>query len=171
MKRRYILGGIAAAAVLVGGGVGLDAAGAYGGGQSGSPYGTSSSAAPGMTTPSLGSAALAPGTALVDGAGPTLYLFEADSPTSSACTGSCAQVWPPLLTHGGAPAVSGPAQSALLGAVQRADGTQQVTYNGHPLYFYVGDRNPGDAHGQGLDQFGAGWYVVTPAGAKIDSGG
>lgn len=170
MKRRYILGGIAAAAVLVGGGVGLDAAGAYGGGQSGSPYGASS-AAPGAMPPSIGSAALAPGTALVDGAGRTLYLFEADSPTSSACTGSCAQVWPPLLTHGGAPAVSGPAQSALLGAVQRADGTQQVTYNGHPLYFYVGDRNPGDAHGQGLDQFGAGWYVVTPAGASIDSDG
>jgi hypothetical protein len=62
MKRRYILGGIAAAAVLVGGGVGLDAAGAYGGGQSGSPYGASSSAAPGAMTPSIGSAALGPGT-------------------------------------------------------------------------------------------------------------
>ncbi|MCU1668907.1 MAG: hypothetical protein JWP40_1834 [Blastococcus sp.] len=171
MKRRYILGGIAAAAVLVGGGVGLDAAGPYGGGQGGSPYGASSSAAPGAMTPGIGSAALAPGTALVDGAGRTLYLFEADSPTSSACTGSCAQVWPPLLTHGGAPAASGPAQSAFLGTVQRADGTRQVTYNGHPLYFYVGDRHPGDAHGQGLDQFGAGWYVVTPAGAKIDSSG
>jgi predicted lipoprotein with Yx(FWY)xxD motif len=87
----------------------------------------------------------------------------------SACTGACAQVWPPLLSHGTSPVVSGSVHADLLGTVDRSDHTQQVTYNGHPLYFYVGDRQGDDPHGQGLNQFGAGWYVVTPAGDKINS--
>ncbi len=169
MKRTYFLGGIAAAAVLAAGGIGLDAAVSQNGAHAGSLYGASSRA-PAAPAPSIATAALAPGTALVDRAGRTLYLFEADSQVKSACSGACAQVWPPLLTDGARPTVSSPVQARLLGAVTRSDGTRQVTYHHHPLYLYVGDRQRGDARGQGLDQFGAGWYVVTAAGDKIDSG-
>jgi predicted lipoprotein with Yx(FWY)xxD motif len=169
MNRKYLLGGVAAAAALAAGGVGLDAAVSQNGAHAGSLYGASSPAPAGAAS-SVATAALAPGTALVDGAGRTLYLFEADTPATSACNGACAQVWPPLLTDGAMPTVSSPVQARLLGAVTRGDGSRQVTYNHHPLYLYVGDKQRGDAHGQGLDQFGAGWYVVTAAGDKIDSG-
>jgi predicted lipoprotein with Yx(FWY)xxD motif len=168
MKRKYLLGGIAAAAALAAGGVGLDAAVSQNGAHAGSLYGASTRAP--AAPASIATAALAPGTALVDGAGRTLYLFEADSHAKPACSGACAQVWPPLLTDRAMPTVSSPVQARQLGAVTRSDGTRQVTYNHHPLYLYVGDRRRGDARGQGLDQFGAGWYVVTAAGDKIDSG-
>jgi predicted lipoprotein with Yx(FWY)xxD motif len=172
MKRGYLIGGIATAAVLVGGGFGVDAAVAHGGGPAGSSYGAGATYGTGMTSAvALGTAALQPGTALVDGAGRTLYLFEADSPTMSACSSTCAQVWPPLLTHGSPVTVSGGAHSGLVGSVARSDGTRQVAYDGHPLYYYAGDRKSGDSHGQGLDQFGASWYVVAPGGNKIDPNG
>jgi predicted lipoprotein with Yx(FWY)xxD motif len=172
MKRGYLIGGIATAAVLIGGGFAVDAATAHGGGPTGSPYSAGATSSTGATSPvALGTAVLQPGTALVDGAGRTLYLFEADDPTMSACSGACAQVWPPLLTQGSPVTVSGPAQSALVGSLARGDGTQQVTYDGHPLYYYAGDRNSGDSHGQDLDQFGASWYVVAPSGDKIDHDG
>jgi predicted lipoprotein with Yx(FWY)xxD motif len=170
MRRKYLIGGIAAAAVLVGGGFGVAAAVTHNGG--GSIYGSSAASSAPSSAPSgagLRSAALAPGTALVDSAGHTLYLFEADTSTTSACSGSCASVWPAVLSHGSAPQVSAPLRSALVGSVQRSDGTRQVTYDGHPLYRYVGDTKAGQARGQGLDQFGAQWYVVGPNGHKIDS--
>jgi predicted lipoprotein with Yx(FWY)xxD motif len=169
-RRRYLVGGIAAAAVLVGGGFAVDAVSAGGGGGGGTLYG---SAAPSATpsTARLGAAALAPGTALVDRSGRSLYLFEKDSPTMSACTGACASAWPPVLAHGSATQASAPVQSALVGSVQRSDGTRQVTYDGHPLYRYAGDDKAGQTRGQGLDQFGAGWYVVSPSGRKIDQDG
>jgi predicted lipoprotein with Yx(FWY)xxD motif len=170
MKRTYILGGVIAATVLAGGGVGIDAALSGHGGPTGAAYGAPSAAAPAAAS-GIGAAALAPGTSLVDGNGHALYLFEADTGTASTCTGACAQVWPPLVTHGTPPAASGAVQAQLFGTIPRADGTQQVTYNGHPLYYFAGDKAPGDVRGQGLDQFGAGWYVVTPAGDKIDSDG
>jgi predicted lipoprotein with Yx(FWY)xxD motif len=168
MNRKYIFGAITAAAVLAGGGIGLDAALSGNGGQSGVGYAAPSATAPASGT-GVGAVALAPGTALVDGNGHTLYLFEADRATTSACAGGCAQVWPPLVTHGSAPTASGPVQATLLGTTPRADGTQQVTYNGHPLYYFAGDEAPGDVRGQGLNQFGAKWYVVAPGGDKIDS--
>jgi predicted lipoprotein with Yx(FWY)xxD motif len=168
MKRKYILGGVIAATVLAGGGIGLDAALSGPGGQTETAYGASSTAAAAPAT-GIGTAALAPGTALVDGKGRTLYLFEADTATTSTCSGQCAQVWPPLLTHGNPPTASGAAEAALFGTTPRGDGPEQLTYNGHPLYYFAGDKASGDARGQGLNQFGAGWYVVTPGGDKIDS--
>ena len=108
------------------------------------------------------------GQLLVDGSGRTLYLFEADKGTSSVCDGPCAQAWPPLLTKG-APIAGTGANAADLGTTTRKDGTTEVTYNGHPLYYYVGDTKAGDTTGQGLNQFGAKWYVLTPAGDKIDN--
>ncbi|MEU0486043.1 phosphatase PAP2 family protein [Streptosporangium sp. NPDC006013] len=109
------------------------------------------------------------GKILTDGQGRTLYLFETDKGTKSTCYGACAIAWPPLVATGRPQAGSG-ASSALLGTAARTDHTTGVTYNGHPLYYYVGDTKPGDTSGQGLDSFGAKWYVLNPQGNKIDTG-
>jgi predicted lipoprotein with Yx(FWY)xxD motif len=145
MKRIPLLGGVLAVAVLAGGGAALGSALAGPGAAYGPGYGapaTSQTAAP--VAPQIGSAALAPGTALVDGTGRALYLFEADTGTTSTCTGACAQVWPQLLTSGPAPVATGAAQASLVGTSPRSDGTRQITYDGHPLYYFAGDKAPGD---------------------------
>ena len=107
------------------------------------------------------------GQLLVDGSGRTLYLFEGDTGATSTCKDACAQAWPPLLAPGNPTAGSG-ATAAELGTTTRTDGTTEVTYHGHPLYTYVADTKAGDTNGQGLNQFGAKWYVLSPAGDKID---
>jgi predicted lipoprotein with Yx(FWY)xxD motif len=109
-----------------------------------------------------------PGMALVDEDGKALYLWEADKNGTSTCTGPCAAAWPPVTTSG-APLAGSGVDKALLGTVKRADGTEQVTYNGHPLYYYVGDTGPGTAKGQGSKDFGASWYVLSAKGIKIDN--
>lgn len=106
------------------------------------------------------------GTILVDGKGRTLYLFAADTSTTSTCDGACAAAWPPLLSKGQPKAGSG-AESKLLGTSKRSDGTTQVTYNKHPLYLFAGDTKPGQTNGQGLNQFGALWWVLDPAGKQV----
>ena len=109
------------------------------------------------------------GTFLTDSQGKTLYLFEKDPAGVSTCTGACLGVWPAFSATGtitGGPGVT----TSKLSTIQRPDGTTEVAYNGHPLYYYVGDSNPGDANGEGLNQFGASWYVVSPNGNKIDNG-
>jgi len=134
-------------------------------GGSGSPASTSPSASvPAATVAVAQNAKL--GQILVDGNGRTLYLFEADKGSSSTCYGSCASYWPPLLT-GGAPQAGTGANASLLGTTKRNDGTTEVTYAGHPLYYVVTDHNPGDATGQGVNNYGALWDVVGPAGNKI----
>jgi predicted lipoprotein with Yx(FWY)xxD motif len=107
------------------------------------------------------------GKILVDGHGRTLYLFEADKKTNSTCYGACASAWPPLATTGTPKAGNG-ASPALLGTTPRTDHTTEVTYNHHPLYYFVSDTKPGDTTGQGLNSFGAKWYVLNPKGTKID---
>lgn len=107
------------------------------------------------------------GRILVDGRGHTLYLFERDKSTKSTCYGQCATFWPPLLTSGKATAGSG-ARAALLGTTRRSDGKLQVTYHGHPLYFFAKDTKAGMTAGQNLDAFGGEWYVLSPAGVKIE---
>ena len=97
-----------------------------------------------------------PGMALVGEDGKALYLWEADKHGTSTCTGPCAAAWPPVTVSGAATAGSGVSQ-ALLGTVKRADGTEQVTYNHHPLYYFAGDSGPGMAKGQGSNDFGADW--------------
>src|SRR5689334_16413665 len=109
-----------------------------------------------------------PGMALVDEEGKTLYLWEADKNGTSTCTGPCAAAWPPVTTSGPPQAGSG-VDKALLSTVKRSDGTEQVTYNGHPLYYFVGDTGPGTAKGQGSKDFGASWYVLSAKGVKIDN--
>jgi predicted lipoprotein with Yx(FWY)xxD motif len=111
------------------------------------------------------------GRLIVDGRGRTLYLFERDKHGRSACSGACAAVWMPLVTHGKPVAIHGAKQS-LLGVVRRADGRRQVKYAGHPMYRYIGDTMRGQTNGEGSQEFGAGcWDALTPSGKKIESGG
>src|SRR3954454_24933829 len=106
------------------------------------------------------------GKILVDSEGRTLYLWEKDSGSKSACSGGCAAAWPPLRASG-KPTASGGAKASLLGTTRRSDGKAQVTYDGHPLYGFQGDSAPGDTNGQGSNGFGAPWYVLSPAGSEI----
>ena len=106
------------------------------------------------------------GKILVDSQGRTLYLFQADHGTKSACSGPCAAAWPPLRATGKPVAGSG-ISAARLTTVPRSDGNRQVVYNGHPLYRFANDQKPGDASGQAVNAFGASWFVVSPAGTTI----
>ena len=107
------------------------------------------------------------GRILVDGRGRTLYLFGKDKQGKSACSGKCAAFWPPVITSGKPLATAG-AKASLLGTTKRADGRLQVTYNHHPLYTFVKDTRRGQTNGEELDVFGAEWYAVSAAGAKVE---
>uniref|UniRef100_A0AAU2VLG6 Lipoprotein n=1 Tax=Streptomyces sp. NBC_00008 TaxID=2903610 RepID=A0AAU2VLG6_9ACTN len=96
----------------------------------------------------------------------TLYVFDKDTRNKSACTGDCAKAWPPLLDKKTPTAGTG-VSSKLLRTTTRADGKKQVTYNGHPLYLFDEDKKPGDAKGQGVNAFGAKWYVVNAKGKQV----
>ena len=104
---------------------------------------------------------------LVDAKGKSLYLYTKDTPGTSTCTGTCATNWPPLLTSGTPVAGTG-VDATKFGTTTRADGTTQVTYNGWPLYYYAKDQNAGDMGGQGVGNV---WYLVSPTGDKVASGG
>ncbi len=142
---------------------------AGGGGLYGGGGATSAPAATGAATIQ---AAKVPGvgTVLTNSDGKTLYLFEADTGTTSMCTGPCATNWPPVTTSGNASATMG-ATSSMLGTTTRDDGSTQVTYNGHPLYLYAGDTSSGTASGEGINAFGGLWYAVTTSGAAAKGGG
>ena len=106
------------------------------------------------------------GRILVNSRGHTLYLFGKDRNGKSACSGQCATFWPPLLANG-KPRVAGGAKASLIGAIKRANGRRQVTYNHHPLYTFVKDTKKGQTRGEGLSAFGAKWHAVSPAGTKV----
>jgi predicted lipoprotein with Yx(FWY)xxD motif len=110
------------------------------------------------------------GTFLTDASGKSLYMFASDTATTSSCAGSCATVWPPL-TVTASPTASGGATSGRLTTITRADGATQVVYSGHPLYYFTGDRRAGDTTGQGVDGFGARWWLLTPSGRPITGSG
>jgi predicted lipoprotein with Yx(FWY)xxD motif len=97
----------------------------------------------------------------------TVYMFEGDKGASSSCTGACAKVWPPV-TSTAAASASGAAVAGDLGTITRSDGTMQVTYKGHPLYWFARDGDVSDAYGQGVVGFGSSWYVISPSGKKVD---
>jgi len=105
------------------------------------------------------------GAYLVDATGRTLYLFTEDKGTTSSCYNKCAAAWAPLVT-GGAPQMSSGATASLLGTTARTDGSMQVTYSGHPLYYFEADKAAGDTNGQG--KFGT-WWLVAPTGTQIGS--
>jgi predicted lipoprotein with Yx(FWY)xxD motif len=110
------------------------------------------------------------GKILVDSQGRTVYLFEKDTGPKSTCFSACATEWPPVTTSGKPTAGDG-LSASMLGTTKRSDGAAQVTYNGHPLYRFEGDQEPGDTSGQGLDFFGAKWFVLSPAGDKVTGPG
>jgi predicted lipoprotein with Yx(FWY)xxD motif len=164
-RRRNIFLGAALAAPVAA----LAIAGCGGNGdavKASSPAATKAAGAGGGATVDVRTTKL--GKTLVDSQGRTLYLFEKDKGMKSTCFGACASVWPPFTTSGKPQAGAG-VSASLLGTTARSDGKPEVTYNGHPLYYYASDQKPGDTTGEGLDQFGAKWYVLSPSGKKIDN--
>jgi predicted lipoprotein with Yx(FWY)xxD motif len=170
--------GPARLAAGVGGAVGaalLVAACSSGGSSSAAPAGSSPAAAAPSSAAASGSgsgatviktASSSGNTFLTDGSGRAVYLWVKDTGAMSACTGACAGAWPPVTTTGTATA-SGSAKSSDLGTITRSDGTKQVTYDGHPLYYFSGDSGSGTATGQGSDGFGAKWWLVAPTGSDV----
>jgi predicted lipoprotein with Yx(FWY)xxD motif len=98
---------------------------------------------------------------LTNAKGLTLYWFVPDTATKSNCNGSCATFWPPVK----GPATAGAGVTGKISVITRSDGSKQATYNGHPLYTYVGDKAPGQDKGNGLNLSGGIWHVVTASGA------
>lgn len=109
---------------------------------------------------------------IADGTGKALYLFKADTQgkggkeATSACHDKCAGAWPPFITSD-KPSPGDGVNASLIGAIERRDGTMQVTYNGWPLYYFVKDQKPGDTNGQDIEGFGEEWYLLTPAGDTV----
>ncbi|MFD3523632.1 hypothetical protein [Streptomyces sp. NPDC058653] len=110
------------------------------------------------------------GKILVDDKGKTLYEFDKDTKNKSMCSGGCAQQWPPFTVKSKPTAGSG-LKADLLKTTKRDDGSMQVTYNGRPLYHFADDTKAGQTNGQGLNAFGAKWYVMDPAGKKVTKNG
>src|ERR1700677_4148501 len=140
---------------------------------------SSAAAAPASSAPGAGSPARewatgtvitteagSAGAFLTSGSGRTVYLWAKDGMNMSACSGACAAAWPPVPATGKLTATGG-AKASDLGRITRSDGTKQVTYDGHPLYYFVGDSSPDQTTGQGSDPFGAKWWLVAPSGAEI----
>jgi len=103
---------------------------------------------------------------LSDSNGRALYLWVADTTSTSTCDGGCATAWPPLITTG-KPTAAGDAKAGDLATTKRSDGALQVTYDGHPLYYFAGDAAAGQTNGQGSDGYGAKWWLVDPSGSAI----
>lgn len=143
-------------------------------GSSGSPQSATTGAATGNSTGNSAATtgtvitthAGSGGTFLTDGSGRAVYLWVKDPMGKSECSGACATAWPPV-TDTGKLTASGGAKAADLSTITRSDGTKQVTYDGHALYYYVGDSAAGQTTGQGSDGFGAKWWLVAPSGTQI----
>jgi predicted lipoprotein with Yx(FWY)xxD motif len=139
------------------------AASATGSPAAASPAGSGAAASGGTVITTAKSSA---GTVLTNGSGKAVYLWVKDTGDMSNCNGACAGAWPPVTTTGTATA-AGSAKASDIGTITRSDGTKQVTYDGHPLYYFSGDSGAGSATGQGSDSFGAKWWLVTPAGSDV----
>jgi predicted lipoprotein with Yx(FWY)xxD motif len=116
---------------------------------------------------SVGTHSSAYGTILSDGPGRALYIFTRDGHGASRCYGACAKAWPPLLLTRGTPRAVRGAKPSLLGSVRRKGGVRQVTYRGRPVYYYVGDRKPGQVLCQGVFEYGGRWLVVRASGKAV----
>ncbi|HLJ04474.1 MAG TPA: hypothetical protein VKT31_13595 [Solirubrobacteraceae bacterium] len=110
------------------------------------------------------------GTYLVGPTGRAVYMWAADKNGISSCSGACAQAWPPVTTKG-PPVAGGGAVAADLNTIKRADGTFQVTYKGHPLYYFVADTAPGSTKGNGSNSYGAKWWLLSASGGPVSGGG
>lgn len=187
-RRTYAFALLALAAVLAIAGCGSSgdsssSGGAYGGGGGESTAAESSESGGGAYAPPSGGGSEKPaaegeaanvslasvgdlGLVLVETKGFTLYDFHKDKGGKSACNGACAEAWPPLTTTG-APTSGNGANGSLLGTVERTDGTTQVTYKGHPLYTFVGDKKPGAGTGNDVTAFGGQWYALMGNGEEV----
>ena len=146
--------------------VGVLAAGCSGG-MGGSGSGGTAPASGGVSGVAMVSAASTGlGMILVDGSGRTLYVFAKDQPDLSARAGACVAAWP-VDRSSGAPTAGSGVTGSMMGTIRRGDGSSQVTYHQHPLYYFHGDSGAGQQHGQGVDAFGAKWFVVNPAGGAV----
>jgi predicted lipoprotein with Yx(FWY)xxD motif len=163
MRRLFLV--VAPAAVVA-----VAVAGCGGGGSSTSTTSTSTATSSKAHAATVSVRKTGLGTILVDSSGHTLYLFEKDKGDKSSCAGACASAWPPVITTA-KPMPGAGVSAAKLGTTRRSDGTMEATYNGHPLYTYAGDAAPGDTTGEGLDQFGAEWYALSPHGNKVEKSG
>ena len=147
--------------------IGLVAAACGGSANSSTPSPTTSPAAGATvmvaTNPTLGNI-------LVNAQGMTLYVFGADTPGTSNCTGACLPNWPALTVASGNP-VAGPGVTGTLGTITRSDGTKQVTRDGMPLYTFAFDKQPGDTNGQNLNEFGGIWTAAAAGGGAPTTGG
>ena len=114
----------------------------------------------------IGTTSGAVGTYLTGASGRPLYMWVADTGGRSNCAGQCAKFWPPLVATT-MPKVTGAAKAGDLGLITRSDGSKQVTYKGHPLYYFLEDSTAGSFHGQGNNGFGAKWWLVAPTGISI----
>jgi predicted lipoprotein with Yx(FWY)xxD motif len=106
------------------------------------------------------------GTYLTDAKGNTLYMFAPDTATHSACNTACLADWPALTTSG-SPTATGGADATKVGTLKMSSGAMQVSYGGHPLYYFSGDSKPGDTSGQGMNQFGGKWWELAASGQPI----
>jgi predicted lipoprotein with Yx(FWY)xxD motif len=136
-----------------------------------SPASSASAAAAGGSASGSGNtvietASSSAGTVLTNGSGRAVYLWVKDTGDMSQCSGACAGAWPAVTTTGTVTA-AGAAKASDLGTITRSDGTKQVTYDGHPLYYFSGDSGAGTASGQGSDSFGAKWWLVAPSGSDV----
>jgi len=125
---------------------------------------STTSAAPAAAAVTIGTTTGKDGTYLTGSDGRVVYLWVADSGGKSACSGACAHAWPPVE---GTPSAGSGVTSADLGTITRSDGSKQVTYKGHPLYYFIADKSAGDTKGQGSNSFGAKWWLVAPSGSAI----
>ena len=161
------VGGALGAAVLVAACSSAGTSSSTGAAAGGTPTGASSSTG-GSTSGGtvIETASSSAGTVLTNGSGRAVYLWKKDTGDMSNCNGACAGAWPPVTTTGAVTA-SGAAKPSDLGTITRSDGSKQVTYDGHPLYYFAGDSGPGTATGQGSDSFGAPWWLVAPTGSDV----
>lgn len=129
-------------------------------------HGAGTSAAPNPRGPKLKVIGSDYGRILADGRGRALYLFTSDSGQGSRCSGDCATAWPPYIVKSVPTAISG-AKPGLVGTTRRSDGKLQATYAGHPVYYYQGDRSPGEVNCQAAVEFGGYWYVLRSNGKAV----
>src|SRR5579864_5475861 len=122
---------------------------------------SSSSSTPAATGNTVLSRTIGGTTVLTNAAGFTLYSFAPDTSTTSNCNGQCATYWPPVK----GPVTAGSGVTGTLGTITRSDGSVQATYDGHPLYTYVGDKAPGQATGNGKNLSGGLWWEMTVSGS------
>jgi len=168
VNKKAILAGTVATLVLAGCGSSSSSSSSSSAAAS-APAATTTAAASAPAAGATISAATVPGvgSVLVNDKGHTLYVFNPDQHAHVTCTGSCAAVWPPLMASSTKPTVSAPLKASLLGTDPDPSGGQVITYNGWPLYTYVGDAAAGTASGQAENLNGGVWYAITPAGVVV----